>query len=118
MQIIISQLPSLGIRLIIVPHRSTGIIDKTNRTMISFSAAIRANIEDIKETLGIKKWTRQLVNKGDVAVKYSNNPNPLYVRGAAVARNDNENVELILNAAKAFYKMGVDIPDISNGGSM
>ena len=113
MQTIISQLPSQGIRLIFVPHRATGVINKTNRTMISFSAAVRANIDDIKDTLGVNKWTRQLVNQGDVAVKLGDREDGVYVRGGALTTSDSDNLEFITNAAKAFYKMGVDIPDMS-----
>ena len=110
MQVIMSQLPSQGIRLLFVPHRATGVINKTNRTMVSFSAAVRANAEDVKDTLGIQKWTRSLVNQGDVAIKLGTRDDPMYIRGGAITTSDEDNSELILNAAKAFYKMGIDIP--------
>ena len=37
----------------------------------------------------------------------------VYVRGAALTTSDSENTQLIRTIAKAFYKMGVDIPDNS-----
>ena len=37
-----------------------------------------------------------------------------YIRGAALTTSDGENSKFIETAAKAFYKMGVDIPDMSN----
>lgn len=114
MQVMISQLPSLGIRLIFVPHRSTGIVDKTNRTMLQFTCAIRADIDEINETLGIKGWKRPLTNPGDIAIKTSSNPEATFVRGAAITTSDEENAELIETIAKAFYKMGVDLPDMSS----
>ena len=40
--------------------------------------------------------------------------NAAFVKGAALTTNDEENAEFIENAAKVFYKMGVDIPDTSN----
>lgn len=113
-QVIISQLPSLGIRLLFVPHRATGIVNKTNRTMIQYTAAVRADVEDVKDTLGINKWDRALTKPGDTAVKHSMIKNAVYIRGAAVTTSDGENSKFIENAAKAFYKMGVDIPDMSN----
>ena len=113
MQTIISQLPSQGIRLIFVPHRATGVVDKTNRTMISYSAAVRSNNEDVKDTLDIKKWDRPLVNQGDIAVKASDKQNAIYVRGASVTTSDEENTQLMESVAKAFYKMGVELPDMS-----
>ena len=78
-QVIISQLPSLGIRLLFVPHRATGIVNKTNRTMIQYTAAVRADIEDVKDTLGIAKWDRALTRPGDTAVKNANIKNAVYV---------------------------------------
>lgn len=113
-QIIISQLPSLGIRLLFVPHRATGIVNKTNRTMIQYTAAVRADIEDVKDTLGVSKWDRALTKPGDTAVKHSMIKNAVYIRGAALTTSDGENSKFIETAAKAFYKMGVDIPDMSN----
>lgn len=113
-QTLISQLPSQGIRLMFVPHRATGVVNRTNRTMLQFTAAVRADTADVIDTLGIKNWSRPLTNQGDIAVKSSSLKNALYVRGAALTVDDGENSILIENAAKAFYKMGVDIPDMSN----
>lgn len=110
LQTMISQLPSQGIRLMVVPHRSTGVIGKTNRSMIGFSAAVRSNNEDIMDTLDIKKWTRNLVHQGDIAVKLGGRPNPMYVKGGAITTSDGDNAEFILNMARAFYKMGVTLP--------
>lgn len=113
-QILISQLPFEGIRLILVPHRATGIVNKTNRTMLSYTAAVRADTADVIDTLGIQKWNRALTMPGDIAVKTANMKNAIYVRGAALTSDDGENTLFIENAAKVFYKMGVDIPDMSN----
>lgn len=113
-QTIISQLPSLGVRLIFVPHRATGIVDKTSRTMIQFTACVRSDTSDVIDTLDIKKWDRALTNPGDIAVKSANMKNAKYVRGAALTTSDDDNAEMIKFMAKAFYKNGVDIPDMSS----
>lgn len=113
LQTIISQLPSLGIRLLAVPHRVTGVVNKTNRTMLQYTASVKGDVEDVKDTLGINKWTRSLTKPGDIAIKTSTMQNAMYVRGAALTTSDEENTELIRNVAKAFYKMGVDLPDNS-----
>lgn len=118
LQVLISQLPSQGIRLLFVPHRATGIVDKTNRTMIQYAAAVKANNDEIIDTLDIKKWTRPLVNPGDIAIKSSKVPDGAYVRGAALTTSDGKNTELIENIAKAFYKMGVEIPDMGEAMSI
>ncbi|MBO5386651.1 MAG: hypothetical protein J6A59_00685, partial [Lachnospiraceae bacterium] len=113
LQVLISQLPSQGIRLLFVPHRATGIVDRTNRSMLQYTAAVRASNEDIIDTLDLKKWTRPLVNPGDIAIKSSSVPDGTYVRGAALTTDDGDNAVLIENIAKAFYKMGVEIPDMA-----
>ena len=103
----------MGIRVIFIPHRATGIVDRTNRTMLQFNACVKSDQSEVIDTLDIKKWNRPLVNPGDIAIKTSSNPNPMYVRGAALTTSDEENAELMKNVAKAFYKMGVDMPDMS-----
>lgn len=113
-QTLISQLPSQGIRLIFVPHRATGVVNKTNRTMLQFTAAVRADTADVMDTLGINKWGRALTQPGDIAIKSSNMKSACYVRGAALTTDDGDNTLFIENAAKVFYKMGVDIPDMTN----
>lgn len=113
-QTLISQLPSQGIRLIFVPHRATGIVNKTNRTMIQFTACVRADTADVVDTLGIQKWQRALTQPGDIAVKNSLMKSAAYVRGAALTTDDGDNTIFIETAAKIFYKMGVDIPDMRN----
>ena len=96
-----------------VPHRATGVVNKTNRTMLQFTAAVRSDTEDVKDTLGINKWDRALTKPGDIAVKSSQTKTATYVRGAALTTTDGENTKLIETAAKAFYKMGVDLPDMT-----
>lgn len=113
LQVLISQLPSQGIRLIFVPHRATGVVDKTNRTMLQFTASVKGSNDEVCDTLGIKNWKHELTNPGDVALKSSNMKDPLYVRGVAFGTSDEENSDLIESVAKAFYKMGVDLPDMS-----
>lgn len=116
LQVLISQLPSQGIRLIFVPHRATGIVDKTNRTMVQFAAAVRLSPEEVADTLDIKSWSRPLVNPGDTAIKSSATPTAAFVRGAALTTSDAGNRDFIRNLAKAFYKMGVQVPDMSTLG--
>lgn len=113
-QVIVSQFPSLGIRIIFVPHRAMGVVDKTNRTLISFYAAVRADTADVIDTLGIPKWTRALTMPGDIAVKSSTMKTASYVRGAALTTSDSDNSDFIEKAAQAFYKMGVEMPDMTS----
>lgn len=115
--VIISQLPSQGIRIMMVPHRAQGVVDKTTRSLITYTAAIRAENEVVLETLGIKKWDRPLINPGDVALKLQDVGKEFYVKGVAVTLEDEDNTEFIRNVAKAYYKMGVEVPDMRTLGS-
>jgi len=36
-----------------IPHRATGLVDKTNRAMLQFVAAVRNDRAEIEEGLGI-----------------------------------------------------------------
>ena len=108
---LMSQLPSLGIRLIFIPHRSTGIVDKTNRTMLQFTAAVRADIEDVNDTLGVKDWKIPLTRIGDIALKTSSMTKAKFIRTATLSTSNAKNTELIKTASKIFYKMGVRLPD-------
>lgn len=114
LQVILSQLPSQGIRVLFVPHRAQGVVDKTSRALISYAAAVKCDNDIVKETLDEKKWTRRLTMPGDIALKVADKT--LYVRGAALELSDEDNTILIKDIAKSFYKMGVEIPDMSTIG--
>ena len=116
LNIIISQYPSSGIRVIIIPHRATGLVDKTTRGMFHFTASIMGDTNDVLETLGIKKWDKALISAGDIAFKSSTYPEALYMRGAVITDSNEQTSNFIKTAAKAFYKMGVDLPDMSGLG--
>lgn len=114
---VITQLPSQGIGVLFVPHRAQGIIDKTSRSMVPFAAAVRAKAEMVNETLGTTKWSKVLVNPGDIALNTSDFANgPKYVRGTGITLTDDENLVVIANIAKAYYKMGVELPDMTSIG--
>lgn len=113
MKVIVSQLPSAGIKMIIIPHRATSVIDKTSRVLFQYTAALKANTEEIKDSLDIKSWDIPLVNPGDTALKTGDMPNAQFVHGMAVTPDDDKNMELIMNMARAYYKMGVEFPDMS-----
>lgn len=114
---VITQLPSLGIGVLMVPHRAQGVVDKTTREQMHFRAAVRASEDVITETLGINKFGRALINPGDIALKTSSLPEAIYVKGTGITLSDAENNQLISNIARAFYKMGVEVPDMTTIGS-
>lgn len=110
--VIMTQFPSQGIRVCFIPHRATGVVDKTNRSVISLKVGVRTDLDDTRDTIGDTKWNRPLVNPGDMGMLAPGMMKPKFMRGVTLGRNDSENREIIETVAKAFYKMGVDLPDM------
>lgn len=112
--IILTQLPSLGIRPMIAPHRAQGVLDKTLRTNISFRSAIRADEAVVKETLDINKWTIPLKVPGSSAIACDDFDSVQFAYGVALSTSNVKNTNLIKAVARIFYKMGVEIPEMAD----
>ena len=89
-------------------NQAVTVADSRNTQLYSYIVS-----DDVIDTLGIKKWDRALTQPGDIAIKSSSMTDAKYVRGAALTTSDEENSKFIEAAAKVFYKLGVDIPDMS-----
>lgn len=111
---IVTQLPFVGIHIWIVPHRAQGAVDKTVRSNILYTAAVRCEPSIVEEVID-DKWTRPLNNPGDMALKLQDVGIAKFARAAVFARNDEENTQIIMDIAKGFYKINVDIPKINYG---
>ena len=83
---------------------------------MGFKACIMATSEVIKETLDVSKPPAELPNIGDTLAVMKGERLPIFYKGNGVGTTDGENAEIIKNIARAFYKMGVDIPDMSTLG--
>ena len=112
LKILISELPYVGIRLIFIPHRATGLVDKTNRAMLQFIAAVRSARDEIEEGLGTSKWYRGLTKPGDMAIKLQTREDAFYARGPAIATSDEKTADIITTIAKAYYKLGFSPSDL------
>lgn len=112
-QTIFTQLPYVGIGLMMIPHRTTGIIDKLVRMNVSYKATVMSDAEGIKEEMDTTKFSRPLVSPGDMAVKASDWPDAIYLKGTGVALKDKDVRKLLREMAKAWYKIGVEQPDLS-----
>ena len=111
---IVTQLPFVGIHIWIVPHRAQGAVDKTVRSNILFTAAVRCEPSIVEEVID-DKWTRPLNNPGDMALKLQDIGIARFTRAAVFAKSDEDNTRIIMDIAKGFYKIGVDIPKINYG---
>lgn len=113
---ILTQLPFIGIRIMIVPHRAQGVIEKTTRSLLSFKVAVRAELDAIKETLCTNSFDYVLNNPGDLALSSSKYEKPTYAHGLAISTSDNDLSKFIIQMARLLYKIGVDIPDMKQVG--
>ena len=114
MNTIMSQYPSIGIRLLFIPHRAQGVVDKTARTLIDLAAAVKTEQSIVEETIDTKKWTTKLTMPGDIALRMGSDI--MYVRGPVLETSDESTISFIRQIAKSFYKMGIDIPDMTSLG--
>lgn len=113
---VVTQLPSLGIKLLLVPHRAQGIIDKTVRTNMAYACAIRADNEIVKETLDTKNWNFPLLNPGDLALRYTGLPEPMFVRSPAVTDSEESNKQFLDNAIRLWEKLNPTVPNMETLG--
>lgn len=111
---IITQLPFVGIHLWFVPHRAQGAVDKTSRANIMFTSAFRCENNIVEEVLDTK-WTRPLKNPGDMAMKLQDIGKEMFARAAVFTTSDEENTRVIKDIAKAWYKIGADVPNVDYG---
>lgn len=118
-QTVLTQLPFLGIGLMMVPHRTTGVLDPLVRLNLSYKASVMADDATLKEELNVSatNWKRPLILPGDMALSTSLMKQPMYVKGTGVALNDKETRKLITQMARAWYRLGADMPDMKYIGS-
>lgn len=143
MNVLITQMPNLGIRLILVPHRVTNdIVPKTTYTNVGCIACVRTDSKEIASTLDITKkdFPYDLTNSGDMALKTGevSKGKTVFCHGVAVTSSNESNVgiykfvgslwgklepeeekEQVLNLKKESYKghdlVGVDSFDTEFG---
>ena len=115
LNVLLTKAPAYGMGYIIICHRSSQYIPKLMRMNTAFKVVARADVEAVLEELAIdkKEWSHPLLNPGDLAVKGVGFSNAVFLKGTGVTASDAENGELAKVIAKAWYKMGVTLPDMS-----
>ena len=108
-----TKLPAYGIRLIIIPHRVAKYVDPLTRDMMKFKATFRSDMRLAETNLGLDKVTIDTPNVGDMCWISSMNREPLYTHTLCVGENDEVLKNTILLLAKAYYKLGIEVPDMS-----
>ena len=111
---LISKLPAYGLRLIIIPHRVPGMVEPMTRDLMKFKASFRSNENLTTSNFGLNKVGIPLPNAGDMAWMSEMQTTPTYTHTLCVGADDNLMKNTIVLLAKAYYKLGVDMPDMSD----
>lgn len=96
---IISELPNLGFRVILVPHRIVNYaVSKEVYPLVTCRASIRQTFEEIKNGLEItrKEFPYNLPAEGDMALRTMdiNGNSPIYCHGEAITSSNEMNNEV------------------------
>lgn len=97
--VMITLMPNVGVRLILVPHRVTNdIVPKTTYTNVGCIACVRSDNKEIVNTLDITKkdFPYDLVNSGDMALKSGevNKGKTVFCHGVAITTSNEKNVDI------------------------
>ena len=93
---IVTQMPNLGVRLIMIPHRVTNdVIPKTTYTNVGFITCVKSDFKEINNTLEVTKkdFPYDLPNVGDMALKSGeiNRGKVVFSHGIAVTTSNGGN---------------------------
>lgn len=110
---LVSKLPAYGLRLLIIPHRVPGCVEPVTRDLMKFKATFRSSEDLSTSNLGLNKVGIPLPNAGDMAWTSEMQTKPLYTHTLCVGNKDNIAKNTFVLMAKAYYKLGVPMPDMS-----
>lgn len=109
---LISQLPALGIRAILVPHiLNNDIVEKKTSDLINFKVSVCGDADHIEKTTGAKprQFRHRLTNKGDMAVRLPEvDENVMFIHAPVLTPDDNQNAQLFDYARRVWTKLEPD----------
>lgn len=96
---LITQMPNLGYRLILVPHRVTNeVISKTTYTLVGCVACVKSDFKEINNTLEVTKreFPYNVSNIGDMALKCTevNKGSTVFCHGIAITSDNDTNSDI------------------------
>lgn len=99
MNTLITQMPNLGIKLILVPHRVTNdIVPKTTYVNVGCIACVKSDFDEIKSVMGVTKkdFPYDLSNQGDMALKTGdvNKGKVVFCHGVAITTSNEANEDI------------------------
>lgn len=117
--VLITQMPNLGIRLILIPHRVTNdIVPKTTYTNVGCIACVRSDFKEIGNTLDITKsdFPYDLSNTGDMALKTGevNKGKTVFCHGIAITPSNEKNVVMYKFIGSLWGMLEPDIKSSEN----
>ena len=112
--VLVSKYPAYGLRLIIIPHRVPGAVEPVTRDLMKFKATFKSSEDLSTANLGLNKVGIPLPNTGDMAWTSEMQSSPTYTHTLCVGDSDGLTKDIFKLIAKAYYKLGVDMPDMSS----
>lgn len=111
--------PSLGIRLILVPHRVTNeFVPKTTYTNMGFTCCLGSDMAVITSVLGIKEkdFPYTLANKGDAALRTAevNKGKTVFSHSVALTTSNDNNVGLYRFIGSLWNRLEPTESSVSN----
>lgn len=102
---LVSQLPALGIRIMMIPHIvKDQILKKTITDLIPCRVSVRGDSEHIEKSVGVRNFKHKLTHQGDMAVRF-NNDEPLFVHSAILTPSNEGNKDLFNFLTKFWIKL-------------
>ena len=111
LRVLVTKLPNLGIRTILVPHVAKHqFLDKTIKSVIPFRASVRGNADHIKSTLDLtsNKFSFELKKVGDMAMTIGSE-NPRYIKSGVITNNNEDNRKIFDYIGRLWKKKGYQI---------
>lgn len=106
---LISQLPALGIRAILIPHVvKDEFIEKTTSELIMCRISVRGEPEHVEKSTGAKPkdFKHKLTNMGDMAVLMKEvNPSTIFVKAPVLTKSPNETSDLFDYQRRVWAKL-------------
>lgn len=108
---LITQLPNLGIRAIIIPHMlNNDIIEKKTSDVVLCRISVKGDADHIEKATGSKfrDFPYKLVHNGDMAIRLTGHPNTLFVHGAVIGNSDEEIDDVFDYVRRVWAKLEPD----------
>lgn len=108
LRMLITQLPAVGIRAILVPHEiKHDIINKTTTNSIPCRFSVKGDANHIKQNVTTDKFEHLLRCKGDMAVKLPD-ADTKFVKSAVLSNSNEKNQQLFSFLGKLWSKLEPD----------